>query len=184
MVTLALMHLLLDYLSALVKRYSQVLQRYYIQFLSGQDTSVISQQIQVSWYVWYDTTDIINIVDTDVPYCIIVCLRCSRCPHVRKTSLFYWVRFAMLSRDFPLSKVIAYMRCSCYFMWRCQIVCYLLDVVHIITVVYVTVESGESFDFRGLRLDWFRLQVRIVIIRIIIFICTMENLRVTIFYLL
>lgn len=27
--------------------------------------------------------------------------------------------------------------------------------------VYVPVEDGEVFDFRGMRLDWFRLQVRI-----------------------
>ena len=46
------------------------------------------------------------------------------------------------------------------------------------SVVQPVVEDGEVFDFRGMRLDWFRLQVRITLIFIVVLLLnTSVNMR-------
>ncbi|KAL7636676.1 UNVERIFIED_CONTAM: hypothetical protein RMT77_012425 [Armadillidium vulgare] len=84
----------MEELRALVKKYSQVLQRYYVQYLSGYDAIVLNQLIQ---------------------------------------------RIPNLSED---ESLILSAMCN-----------------DISQVSVKQVEEGTSFDFRGIRLDWFRLQV-------------------------
>ena len=46
---MSLIAILLLYLAALVKKYNQVMQRYFVQYLSGYDAVVLNQLIQVSY---------------------------------------------------------------------------------------------------------------------------------------
>ncbi|KAF3824312.1 hypothetical protein GH733_008597 [Mirounga leonina] len=93
----------MEELRAHVRKYGPVMQRYYVQYLSGFDAVVLNELVQVKTVSCYS------------PYC-------SFLPSFLVTDLFAQYNLVPSGGDTSV------------------------------------IEDGEVFDFRGMRLDWFRLQ--------------------------